>query len=309
MFIFEKGENDVGASWSKRVFTVCNTIIMLLLSVTFLYPFWNTLVLSFNDSLDIMKGGIYLWPRMWTLDNYRAALQDSSILNAYGITIAKTVLGTFTSVLFTGSFAYALSKKKLIFRNFYLNICLITMFFSGGMVPTYLLYRWLGLLNNFWVYIIPGFYSIGNMLIMKAFFVGLPASLEEAAEIDGYNHLQIFFKIIIPTSMPVFATIALFNGVAHWNGWFDAYLYNEESLYPLQTLLRKIINQSEMITQMQKGEGFQSQDISVTATTGMVTSEGIKLATMMITIGPIILIYPFLQKYFVKGVMIGAVKE
>lgn len=296
-------------SFGEKAFNVFNIIFLSLLGFTFLYPFWNTVVISFNDALDSMRGGVYLWPRMWTLDNYRACFQDDKIITAYGITIAKTVIGTSTSVILSGMFSYGLSKKKLMFRNLYLNICLVTMFISGGMVPTYILYRNLGLLNNFLVYIIPGFYSVGTMIIMKAFFNGLPASLEEAAEIDGYNDVQIFFKIVVPLSMPVIAVISLQNGVGHWNGWFDAYIYmSNENLYPLQTLLRKIIQQADLITSMQKGEAFQSQDANVQAS-GVVTSEAIKMTMMVITIGPIIAAYPFLQKYFVKGVTIGAVKE
>ena len=187
----------------EKVFNVFNIIILSLLSASFLYPFWNTFVLSFNDSLDSLRGGVYFWPRIFTLDNYQAVLSDSTIYRAYVITILKTVFGTLTSVTFTGMFAYGLSKKKLMFRNFYLTICTITLFFSGGLIPTYLLYRSLGLLDNFMVYIIPGLWSVGNMLVMKSFFVGLPNALEEAAEIDGCNHLQIFFQIIIPLSMPV----------------------------------------------------------------------------------------------------------
>ncbi len=282
---------------------------MLGLGFTFLYPFWNTLVLSFNDSLDAMRGGIYFWPRVWSLENYKAALRDSSILRAYGITIAKTLIGTSTAVLLTASFSYALSKKKLMFRNTYLNICIITMFFSGGMVPTYILYKDLGLLNNFMVYIIPGFYSVGNMIVMKSFFIGLPDALEEAAEIDGYNHLQIFFKIILPLSAPIIATMSLMCGVGHWNGWFDAYIYmSDESLYPLQTLLKKLLAQSTMMTNLQKGGTMPTGEVDY-STGKTVTSEGLKMAMMMITTGPIILVYPFLQKYFVKGMTIGAVKE
>ena len=293
----------------EKIFNVINIIILSLLSASFLYPFWNTFVLSFNDSLDSLRGGVYFWPRIFTLDNYQAVLSDSTIYRAYVITILKTVIGTLTSVIFTGMFAYGLSKKKLMFRNFYLTICTITLFFSGGLIPTYLLYRSLGLLDNFMVYIIPGLWSVGNMLVMKSFFVGLPNALEEAAEIDGCNHLQIFFQIIIPLSMPVISTVALMNAIGHWNGWFDAYIYiNNETLYPLQTVLMKIINQSNMITAMKKGDMFQSQ-MNISTSSGMVTTEGIKMATMMVTVGPIILVYPFFQKYFVKGMTLGSVKE
>lgn len=294
---------------SGSIFDIFNVLLMIVLSFSFLYPFWNTLILSFNDSLDTMKGGVYFWPRIWTLDNYIAALKDDSIIGAYGITIAKTVLGTATHIILTSSFAYGLSKKNLLFRNFYLNICIVTMFFGGGMIPTYILYKDLGLLNNFLVYIIPGFYSVGNMIIFKSFFISLPSALEEAATIDGYNHLQIFFKIVLPISAPVIATITLFTAVGHWNSWFDAYIYmSDEGLYPLQTLLKKMLAQSQMITDLQKSGAANMGGITSEAS-GTVTSNGLQLAMMMITTGPIIIAYPFLQKYFVKGMTIGAVKE
>ena len=303
-----KNKLKIKKSIAECVFDMMNVLVMIVLAFSFIYPFWNTLVLSFNDSIDALKGGIYFWPRMFTLDNYITALRDSSIIRSYGITIAKTVLGTSSGLICTGMFAYALSKKNLLFRNLYLNICIVTMFFSGGMIPTYLLYRSLGLLNNFLVYIIPGLYQVGTMIVMKSFFISLPVAVEESAEIDGLNHVQIFFKIVLPLSAPIFATYALMNGVAQWNGWFDAMIYqNDERLYPVQMVLRKIIEKSQLVTEMQKGEAFQT-GMAETPSSITVTTEGIKTATMMITIGPIIAIYPFMQKYFVKGMTVGAVK-
>lgn len=208
----------------EKVFNVFNIIILSLLSASFLYPFWNTFVLSFNDSLDSLRGGVYFWPRIFTLDNYQAVLSDSTIYRAYVITILKTVFGTLTSVTFTGMFAYGLSKKKLMFRNFYLTICTITLFFSGGLIPTYLLYRSLGLLDNFMVYIIPGLWSVGNMLVMKSFFDGISSSLIEAAWIDGANNAKIFFKIIIPLSTPVFIVVGMFTFNSQIGNFFWPYL-------------------------------------------------------------------------------------
>lgn len=285
----------------EKIFDYLNVIFMCIFIFLFVFPFWQLLMISFNDATDAMRGGIYFWPRMWTLKNYQMTLKHPLIGNAYLITILRTIIGTILSLLATGMFAYGLSKKNLVFRKFYLTLATITMFFSGGLIPTFLLIRGLGLTNSFWVYIIPSLISVWNMIIMKTFFQSLPASLEESAKIDGYNDLQIFFKIVLPTSTPIIAAIALFNGVGHWNAWFDAYIYiNDANLLPLQTILMKIVSQNSAAQELMQHE--QAAESSV-------TPEAMKITTMMIAIGPIVLIYPFLQKYFMKGIMIGAIKE
>ncbi|WP_242985394.1 carbohydrate ABC transporter permease [Vallitalea okinawensis] len=285
----------------EKIFDYVNILFMCIIIFLFIFPFWQLLMISFNDATDAMRGGIYFWPRMWTLKNYQMTLKHPLIGNAYLITILRTVIGTICSLLATGMFAYGLSKKHLVFRKVYLTLATITMFFSGGLIPTFLLIRGLGLTNNFWVYIIPSLISVWNMIIMKTFFQSLPASLEESAKIDGYNDLQIFFKIVLPTSTPIIAAIALFNGVGHWNAWFDAYIYiNDANLLPLQTILMKIVAQNSAAQELMQHEQ---------AVQGAVTPEAMKITTMMIAIGPIVLIYPFLQKYFMKGIMIGAIKE
>lgn len=289
----------------EKIFDRFNEVFFLILAFIFLYPFYNLIIISLNDATDAMRGGIYFIPRKWSLDNYIAVFKNSLLGRAYLITILRTIIGTVSSVLATGMFAYGLSKRDLMFRNVYLTLATITMFFGGGLIPSFLLIKHLGLLDNFLVYIIPSLISVWNMIIMKSFFQSTSVSLEEAAKIDGYNDAQIFFKIIIPISMPIIATISLFNGVGHWNAWYDAYIYiNNPNLLPLQTILMRIISQSTAAQELSK---LATQNEF--AARSMVTPEAIKITTMVVSIGPIILIYPFLQKYFVKGVMIGAVKE
>lgn len=285
-------------------FNAFNALAMAVLSFVFVYPFYQLLVISFNDGTDAIRGGIYFWPRDWTLDNYTTVLRNPLLGNAYLVTIARTVIGTLTSVIATGMMAYALSKKTLLFHKGYVYILVFTMFFSGGLVPSFLLVRSLGLLDHFMVYIIPSLISVWNAMIMIGFFRSMPEALEESAKIDGYNEIRIFFRIVVPTSMPVFAAIALFNGVSHWNAWFDAYIYvNNPDLQPLQTILMKIIKETgaqQTLYDIMLRDGTQ---------TTKVTPDAVKIATMMVAIGPILLIYPLLQKYFIKGIMLGSLKE
>lgn len=286
----------------ELVFDIFLYALMGLLAILFIYPFLNVLALSFNDARDTTLGGIYLWPRKFTLENYKTVFQDNKIFTAYGVTIARTLIGTVTHVLCTATFAYALSKKQLMFRKFYLTLCIITMFFGGGLIPSVINLRNLGFMDSFWVYVIPNLYGIMDMLIIKSFFVTLPPSLEEAARIDGANDLRVFFQIVLPNSKPVIATIALMTAVGQWNSWFDAYIYiRNEKLYPLQMLLQKIV----MSAQGAASIGSSSSAYQA----GYVTPYSIQLATLVVAIGPIIFIYPFFQRYFVKGFMLGAIKE
>lgn len=296
-------------SIGEHIFDTFNILLFAALTFAFIYPFINILVVSFNDPYDAMRGGLYFWPREFSIDNYKKVLSDPLIYNAYGVTVARTIVGTITHLFFTGIFAYGMSRKNLMFKKYYTIFCTIPMFFSGGLIPTYILYRTLGITNSFMVYIIPGLISVWNMLILRSFYQGIPDSLVEAAKIDGCGEYRTFFQIIAPISISSFAAIALFRGVEHWNAWFDAYIYiNDDRLIPLQTILMRIIDQSaasQLATLQDSVETF-------TQSTGQdenVTPESIRYATMVVSIGPIVLIYPFLQKYFVKGVLIGSVKE
>jgi putative aldouronate transport system permease protein len=247
-----------------------------------------------------MRGGIYWWPRKFSLDSFVTVFRSDGIMTAMGITVAKTIVGTVVHVLFTAMVAYAVSRKELIGRNLYMIIGTITMFFGGGLIPTYLLIRDLGLLDQFLVYIIPVMFSFFDLIIFLSFFREIPVGLEEAAKIDGANDFSIFLRVVIPVSMPVVATIALFHGVYQWNDYFTGMIYiNDTDMQPIQTYLYRVVAQSssnQMIAAMPSGVAVN------------VTSQSLKLATMVVTTAPIVFVYPFLQKYFVKGFMIGSIK-
>ncbi|WP_138493446.1 carbohydrate ABC transporter permease [Paenibacillus pinistramenti] len=281
-------------------------ILMTLLAVIMLYPFWNSLVISFNQGSDTALGGVTLWPRVFTLENYYIVFQDNRLLNSFWITILRTISGTALSVFFTALLAYGMSKKTLLFRKYYMVFFMITMFFSGGLIPTYLLIRSLGMLDTFWVLIIPGIISVYNMIVIRTFFSNLPDGLEESAKIDGCGNYGIFFKIVIPVSGPVLATIALFTAVGYWNDWFTGAIYiTKDGLLPIQTLLRQIMN-SNIMTEIGSSNAIALDHMNRNRT---ITTKSLTMATMMIATIPIILTYPFLQKYFVKGVLIGSLKE
>ena len=275
--------------------------VMILMCFITLYPVWYMVILSFNDSQDTMMGGIYLWPRKFTLESYRMVFLDKTIVRAFTVTIFRTLIGTVSSVFFTSMVAYAFSKKHIMGNKFYLTVGTITMFFGGGLIPYFILLRSLGLYDTFMVYIIPGLFNFFNCIIFMTFFRELPAGLEESAKIDGANDFFIFLRIVLPLSMPIIATIALFNGVGHWNDYFSGVMFiNDPDLQPIQTFLYRVIagsSQTKSIVGMPAGVTAQA-----------VNSQSVKLATMTVTTAPIICVYPFLQKYFVKGVMIGAIK-
>ncbi len=277
------------------------TILMLLICFVALYPIWYTVVISFNSSEDTLRGGVYFWPREFSLQSYKTVFQDKSIITAFGVTVLRTLIGTVVSVFFTAMVAYALSKKQIMGNRVYIIIGTITMFFGGGLIPTFVVFKNLGLYNNFLVYIIPSMFNFYNMIIMMSSFRELPVALEESAKLDGANDLLIFIRIVIPLSMPVIATIALFNGVWQWNDYFTGVMYiNNADLQPIQTFLYRIIaSASASKTVVSLPAGINAQQVS---------SQSVRLATMVVTTLPIVCVYPFLQKYFVKGMLIGSVK-
>lgn len=291
-------------SFNKKHFTAGDwfiTILMVLICFLALYPIWYTVVLSFNSSEDTLRGGIYWFPRVFSLESYKTVFNDKSIINAFGVTILRTVIGTVTSVFFTAMVGYAFSKTHIMGNKAYRIIGTITMFFGGGLIPTFILYKSLGLYNNFFVYIIPCMFNFYNAIIFMTTFKELPAGLEESAKLDGANDFVIFVRIIIPVSMPVIATIALFNGVWQWNDYFSGVMYiNDAGLQPIQTFLYRIVasaSASKAVVAMPAG-----------VTAQQVSSQSVRLATMVVTTLPIVCVYPFLQKYFVKGVLIGSIK-
>ena len=284
-------------------FDSVNIAFMIFIFFITLYPFWYVFIVSFNEGKDAARGGLYFLPRIFSLDNYKAVFQNRYLVNAFIVTIAKTLVGTTLHVFFTGIVAYTLSQRELMFRKFYMIFGTITMFFSGGLIPYFILIRNIGLYNSFWVYIFPAMFSFWNMIIMMTFFRELPSELSESAKIDGAGFLKTFWSIILPVSKPILATIALFAGVSQWNDFFTGVLFTtKKELLPIQTVLYKIVAENSAATMLSQ---VTLPDIVAQR---KITSESIKLATMVVSTVPIICVYPFLQKYFVKGVMIGSVK-
>jgi len=285
------------------VFNIINITLMVLIVIITLYPFWYVFAISFNEGKDAARGGIYFFPRVFTTDNYRAVFRNKNLTTAFAISTLRTLIGTVTHVFFTGMVAFSMSKSNLIGRKLYMLVGTVTLFFGGGLIPYYLLVRNLGLRNNFLVYVIPAMFNFWDMVIMMTFFKELPGALSESANIDGAGDLRIFLSIILPLSKPILATMALFCGVYQWNDFFTAVLFvDKKELLPIQTVLFKIVAEADakrMLSQVNLPDVIAKRTL---------TSEAIKLATMVVTTVPIICVYPFLQKYFVKGMLIGSVK-
>ena len=278
---------------------------MVFIIIVTLYPFLNVVAKSFNDPIDTVKGGVHIFPRVFTLQNYVGLFEAGSNLTiAFRTSVLRTVIGASSGVLCCAMFAFVLSRKDFLFRRSFTIFLVITMYVGGGMIPEYLLIRNLGLINNFLVYILPGLINAFNIIVIRAFIETIPFSLQESAKIDGANDISIFFKIIFPLCMPVIATIALFIAVGQWNSWFDTYLYarNTVSLSTLQYELMKVLDSAQAVGNAQDvySEGLRSAKRN---------PEAIKMAITVIATVPILIVYPFLQKYFVSGITIGAVKE
>ncbi len=285
-------------------FDVINVLIMLLMMLIMLYPFWYCLVGSLNNGNDYIRGGIYFWPRQFTFANYKAVFRDRTILDAFAVTAAQTIIGTAASLLVTALAAYAMTRPGLKFKGFYAPFMTLTMYFGGGLIPYFIVIKNLGLYDNFLVYIIPSLFSVWNMIIMRSFFAELPAGLVEAAKIDGAGEYRIFFQIVIPLSKAVFATIILFSLVGYWNSYFTSMMYtSSQELQTIQFYLKRLITEPGTTSSL-----ANSAAIMVSKQANQSSPQTIKLAAMIITAAPIICIYPFLQKYFAKGVMIGSVK-
>ena len=289
-----------------RVFDAINILLLLAFIVVVFYPFYFCVMLSFNDGRDADRGGFYFWPRLFSVENYKIVFSEPRLLIAARNTVLRTLLGTVTTVFFTSMFAFAASRPQLAFKKFYLTLGFITLYFNGGLIPTYLLIRSLGLLDNFLVYLVPSMFSMFNAIIIMSFFKALPPGLMDAALIDGASDFHVFLRIAIPVSTPVLAAVALFTGVGQWNSWFDTMLYTRSSqLDTLPHILMKMIQTQRYFEMM-----AESSTISTNMMLQMqgLTSTSLQLATMVITAFPIIVAYPFLQKYFVKGIMIGSIK-
>lgn len=284
---------------SDRIFDIVITIITVISVFACLVPVLNVLAVSLSSNSAILSSKVFLWPVGFTLDSYKSIFADKSMVWSLCYTVIITVLYTLIGMGLTISAAYALTKKRLKGRTFFLLLIVFTMYFSGGLIPDYLLVKNLGLLDSMWSLILPGALSAFNLIILKTFFTSLPDSLEESAILDGCNDFGVLVKIILPLSTPVLATLSLFYAVAKWNSFMDALFYiTNVKLYPLQLKLYQIVVNSQTLD-VTAGEGNISQSI---------LPESMKAACVMFATLPIILVYPRLQKYFVKGIMVGAIK-
>lgn len=296
-------QSKYNTSLGNRIFVVCNTLFMIFFVVITLYPVLNTLAISFNDGTDSLRGGVYLLPRKWTLQNYITVLQKNNLVTGAVVSVARTLIGTITALASNALLAFIVSRKRFLFKSQLSLFWVITMYVNGGLIPVFLLYKGLNLTNSFWVYIVPGMVSAFNMLVLRTYMSGIPDSLEESAQLDGAGYMTIFTKIISPLCKPVYATVALFVAVGQWNSWFDAMLYNRMSgeyttlQYELMKLLSSVTNQGASAETMKN------------AVAGAVTPASVRAAATILTMLPIVCLYPFLQRYFITGLTIGGVKE
>lgn len=285
---------------------VVGLLVLFSVAIT-LYPVLNTVAISFNDAIDAIRGGIHLWPRKWTLANYVTVLQKSAILTGLKISVLRTVIGIAAQLTTTSLLAFVLCQKEFIFRKQLTFLYVLTMYVGGGMIPTFIVYRSLGLMGSFWVYILPGMVSAYNMVVMRTYMSGLPEGLQDAAKIDGAGYMQTFLRVVAPLCKPVFATVALFTGVGQWNAWFDTMLYNR--LNPkLTTIQYELVKLLSTVNNMM-GSGSRQQNSGMRNDMVFVTSESVQAAATVLTCLPIVLLYPFLQRYFVTGLTIGGIKE
>ena len=287
------------------VFPVVNTVILCILMFVTLYPVLNTVAYSFNEGMDALKGGLGIWPRVFSMKAYDELLKDTAVYKAFLISLSKTVITTVLNLFFTSMLAYALSRKEYVLRTFITTLMVLTMYVNAGLIPNYLLIsRTLGLKNTFWVYIIPTMFSCFNMIVIRTYIVGLPEALVESARIDGAGDLRTFFQIILPLCLPVMATVALFVAVGAWNSWFDTYLYNgsKKDLYTLQYLLKM------KLATTQNSSNAANTSAEALASSAKVAPITVRCAISVVSAVPILIVYPFLQKYFVTGMALGSVK-
>lgn len=278
--------------------------LSVLFVVTFL-PFWQIFILSINDGTDSLRGGFMLWPRVLNVESYRTVFANAEILSSIRLTLVRTLLGAPLSILCIALLAYSLSKKHLVGGRAINLFFIFTMYFSGGIIPTYMIIKSVHLIDSFWVFIFPGLINIFWMVLVRTYMEQLPREIEESAEIDGANDVRIFVSVILPVCVPVLATIGLFAAIFHWNAWYDSYIYTyKPELKTLQAVLVKILNQYQTGDMLSHSQQLAS-DVKKTP----VTSESIRMTVTMVATLPIILVYPLLQRFFLKGMLLGAVKN
>lgn len=290
----------------RKIFNIVNVLLITLLCVIMVYPYLNQLATAFNDSLDTSVGGLTVYPRVFTLDNFKTVFANSQVRVGLLISSSRTIIATLLSLLVTYMAAYALSNKRLKGRKG-INVFLsIPMYLTAGTIPIFILYRYLGLINNYMVYILPGVFSFYNMLIIRSSLEDIPEAIEESAKLDGANEFIIMTRIMIPMTLPVIATVTLWLAVGYWNDWMTTMYYiTKPDLYSLQYVMMQIVKQAEAAAKMaaEQVQGAVSADKKT-----MVTSESVQAAVLIVATTPILIVYPFLQRYFISGVTLGAVK-
>ncbi len=289
------------------IFTTLNSTFLILLSVAMVYPMLNTLAISFNEGMDTVRGGIYLWPRIFSLQNYRVVFHMDTIYGAFMISVLKTIVIVITNLFFTSMLAYALSRREFIFRKSITVLFVMTMYFNAGLIPNYILIRDLHMINTFTVYWLPNIISAFNLIVIRTYIKSIPESFIESAKIDGAREMRIFLQIVLPLCVPTLATIALFVAVGSWNSWFDTFLYNsgKQSLSTLQYELQKLLASAMNAGNTSAGVGSAAAQSGAGNVT---TPQSIRAAITIVVAVPILLIYPFLQRYFVNGLALGGVK-
>ncbi len=288
----------------EKIFNVFNIAFLALLCVIMVYPYLNQVAVAFNEGRDTMMGGITIFPRKFTLVNFQAVFTNPDFINGAFISVSKVLLHTLLAVSITFMCAFSLTRKGLPCKRQFTLFLMIPTYVTAGVIPTYILYRYLGFIDNYWVYVIPGCFTFYNMVILRSFLQDLPASIDESAEIDGANEFQTMIKITLPMSLPVLATITLWVAVASWNEYNLTLMYiTNRKLYTLQYLMMQIVKESELVQQMASQSAMGMENPMITP-----TPDSVKAATLIVTTIPIIMVYPFLQKYFVKGITVGAVK-
>lgn len=291
-------------SFGDTAFHIFNYTLMIIISIVTLYPFLNVLAISLNNSVDTVKGGITIFPREFTLLNYMEIFKTDALSTSVVISVLRTVVGTVTGIICTGMVAFTISRKDFFARRLVTVVFLVTMYVGGGLIPEYMLIRNLSLTNNFMVYILPGLISVFNVIVLRSFIDGLPFELQESAKLDGANDFVVFYKIIFPLCLPAIATLSLFIAVGQWNSWFDTYLYcgSNKNLTTLQFELQKILLSAQSSGRQ---DIYGSSDM---VSRKRISPESIRMAMTIVATVPILLVYPFVQKYFMKGLTLGAVK-
>ncbi|MBT1160789.1 carbohydrate ABC transporter permease [Bifidobacterium sp. SO1] len=293
-------------SAGEKVFNVCNTIFMLFMAFICFYPFWYIFVNTISNNKMSADGEILFWPKGIHFDNYRTIFELPGIAHATLVSVLRTVIGTVLCVAVSAFLGFMMTQVKMAHRQFVYRFFVATMYVNAGLIPGYLLFNYLGLLDNFLVYVIPGAVSAFNIVLVKTYVESsIPQSLQEAAEIDGAGTWTVFFKIALPLMGPILATLAIFSAVGQWNSFMDTVLYvTDDKLQTLQYVLYRYLSQAQAMANIMAQSGG---DASSMAATG-VTAQSVKLTVTMVTVLPIFIVYPFMQKYFVKGITIGAVK-